>query len=197
MKERQRQRLRRVWHAAEEVEQLRLDSDPALETDKIERRSDLHWLRAKGWQAEHLHDALVCLGASLPQRPMKCKMLAALRAHCRDPKVMAMPNSIYKAQMSRGALCPLRLSSKGVKAQLVQRLLNAVKAPASTEPQAQAGVEDNATQENAAPDKEIEADFAENRQVKQAAVRPAAAWQEHSSDGRSLLAPRRRRHVGL
>ena len=128
-----------AWHAAEEVEQLRLESDPAIETDKIERLGNLNWLRADGWQAEHLHGALVCLGASLPQRPTKCKMLAALRAHCRDPKVMAMPNSIYKVQMLRGALHALRLSSKGVKAQLVERLLIAVKAPASLEP------EDNAT----------------------------------------------------
>ena len=132
------------------------------------------------WGPPELHDALIALGTALPRRPMRRIYLARLRSICADSKSMAAPGGIFQVPALKAALASLKLGTIGRKAQLAERLCNAVHeyADGDTTPQG-AG--------NTTAVVDTETDMARSSKVRDFEARAAAAWQEHSSDGAFVL----------
>ncbi|CAK0879229.1 unnamed protein product [Prorocentrum cordatum] len=148
----------------------------------IVRRASLAWLRSKGWGVRNLHDAVVALGLALPGRLTPMSYVTLLRSACADPDIMKQPGGSFPVPALKATLASLGLGMTGRKAQLVERLVNALRevgAPPGEPPADDGGCDGEELQ--------VETDIANTSKVRAFAARADAAWQEHSSDGAQVL----------
>ena len=175
----EQQAFSKRWASAEkddhaEAEVLQDDDEVAL------RRSAATWLHRRNWGPRELHDALVSLGTAVPRKAVRHIYMARLRSICTDTRSMTAPGGQFQVPALKAALSTLKLGTTGRKAQLAERLYNAVHETDDGDTLSQdAG--------NATAIVDTETDMARCPKVRDFEARAAAAWQEHSSDGAFML----------
>ena len=183
MQAKDRTALAKKWekHEAEEEAEFKLWGSEL----QVLRGATHQWLRKTGWGSQELHDACVGLGQALPRRCSKMNYLAKIRVACTDPVTMKLPGGSFPGHALKSALASLKLGVSGKKAQLVERLCNAIAAEDGSN--MAAADQQEAQPEDGSENLNMEADFGKSSKVREYAARVEAAWQEHSSHGAQVL----------